>query len=68
MAMSADLQRSIDAVWRAESPRIIAALMRLVRDLDLAEELAQDALVTALERWPASGLPDNPGEIGRAHV
>jgi RNA polymerase sigma factor (sigma-70 family) len=61
MAMSADLQRSIDAVWRAESPRIIAALMRLVRDLDLAEELAQDALVTALERWPASGLPDNPG-------
>ena len=61
MAMSADLHRSIDAVWRAESPRIIAALMRLVRDLDLAEELAQDALVTALERWPASGLPDNPG-------
>ena len=61
MAMSADLQRSIDAVWRAESPRIIAALMRLVRNLDQAEELAQDALVTALERWPASGLPDNPG-------
>ena len=61
MAMSADLHRRIDAVWRAESPRIIAALMRLVRDLDLAEELAQDALVTALERWPASGLPDNPG-------
>lgn len=59
--MSADLHRSIDAVWRAESPRIIAALMRLVRNLDQAEELAQDALVTALERWPASGLPDNPG-------
>ena len=59
--MSADLHRSIDAVWRTESPRIIAALMRLVRNLDLAEELAQDALVTALERWPASGVPDNPG-------
>ncbi len=59
--MPADLHRSIDTVWREESPRIIAALMRLVRNLDLAEELAQDALVTALERWPASGLPDNPG-------
>ncbi|MGJ4728837.1 RNA polymerase sigma factor [Luteimonas sp. SDU101] len=59
--MPADLHRSIDAVWRTESPRIIAALMRLVRNLDLAEELAQDALVTALERWPASGVPDNPG-------
>lgn len=53
--------RSIDAVWRAESPKVVAALMRMVRDLDLAEELAQDALVTALERWPASGVPDNPG-------
>lgn len=59
--MSADPHRSIDAVWRAESPRIIAALMRLVRNLDLAEELAQDALVSALERWPAGGEPDNPG-------
>ncbi|MDH5833371.1 RNA polymerase sigma factor [Luteimonas kalidii] len=56
-----DLQRRIDAVWRAESPKVVAALMRMVRDLDLAEELAQDALVTALERWPDSGLPDNPG-------
>jgi len=56
-----DPQRSIDAVWRAESPKVIAALMRMVRDIDLAEELAQDALVTALERWPASGVPDNPG-------
>ena len=53
--------RSIDAVWRTESPKVVAALMRMVRDLDLAEELAQDALVTALERWPASGVPDNPG-------
>ncbi|HRO26982.1 MAG TPA: RNA polymerase sigma factor [Luteimonas sp.] len=58
---AAHLQQRIDAVWRAESPRVIAALMRMVRDLDLAEELAQDALVVALERWPASGLPDNPG-------
>ncbi|TWT19318.1 RNA polymerase sigma factor [Luteimonas marina] len=56
-----DPQRSIDAVWRNESPKVIAALMRMVRDIDLAEELAQDALVTALERWPASGVPDNPG-------
>ena len=57
----ADPHRCIDAVWRAESPKVIAALVRMVRDLDLAEELAQDALVTALERWPVSGLPDNPG-------
>ncbi len=56
-----DTQRSIDAVWRTESPKVVAALVRMVRDLDLAEELAQDALVTALERWPASGVPDNPG-------
>jgi len=56
-----DLHSRIDATWRAESPKLIAALMRMVRDLDLAEELAQDALVTALERWPQSGLPDNPG-------
>ncbi|MDH5828960.1 RNA polymerase sigma factor [Luteimonas sp. M1R5S18] len=60
MAQS-DLQRRIDAVWREESPKVVAALMRMVRDLDLAEELAQDALVTALERWPDAGLPDNPG-------
>ena len=57
----ADLQHAIAETWRAESPKVIAALVRMVRDLDLAEELAQDALVTALERWPASGLPDNPG-------
>lgn len=60
MAQS-DLKRRIDAVWREESPKVVAALMRMVRDLDLAEELAQDALVTALERWPDAGLPDNPG-------
>src|SRR6202166_2310335 len=59
--MSADTHRTIDAVWRIESPRIIAGIARIVRDLGLAEELAQDALVAALEQWPASGIPDNPG-------
>jgi RNA polymerase sigma-70 factor, ECF subfamily len=54
-------RRAIDAVWRIESPRLIAGLARLVRDVGLAEELAQDALVTALERWPATGVPENPG-------
>jgi RNA polymerase sigma factor (sigma-70 family) len=53
--------RAIDAVWRIESARIIAGLTRIVRDVGLAEELAQDALVVALEQWPESGIPDNPG-------
>jgi RNA polymerase sigma factor (sigma-70 family) len=53
--------RAIDAVWRIESARIIAGLARIVRDVGLAEELAQDALVAALEQWPGSGVPDNPG-------
>ena len=52
---------AIDAVWRIESARIIAGLTRIVRDVGLAEELAQDALVAALEQWPKSGIPDNPG-------
>ena len=56
-----DTHRAIDAVWRIESPRLIAGLARIVRDVGLAEELAQDALVAALEQWPASGVPDNPG-------
>jgi RNA polymerase sigma factor (sigma-70 family) len=56
-----DTHRAIDAVWRIESPRLIAGLARMVRDVGLAEELAQDALVTALERWPEMGIPDNPG-------
>jgi RNA polymerase sigma factor (sigma-70 family) len=56
-----DIHRTIDAVWRIESARIIAGLARIVRDVGLAEELAQDALVAALEQWPESGLPDNPG-------
>ncbi|MEZ0471812.1 RNA polymerase sigma factor [Luteimonas salinilitoris] len=59
--MTTDVHKTIDAVWRIESPRLIAGLMRMVRDIDLAEELAQDALVVALERWPDSGVPDNPG-------
>jgi RNA polymerase sigma-70 factor (ECF subfamily) len=58
---SAASHRAIDAVWRIESAKIIAALTRIVRDVGLAEELAQDALVAALEKWPASGVPDNPG-------
>ena len=52
---------AIDAVWRIESARVIAGLTRIVRDVGLAEELAQDALVAALEQWPASGVPQNPG-------
>jgi RNA polymerase sigma-70 factor (ECF subfamily) len=56
-----DTHRAIDAVWRIESAKLIAGLARIVRDVGLAEELAQDALVVALERWPESGVPDNPG-------
>ena len=56
-----DIQRAIDAVWRIESPKLIASLARMVRDVGLAEDLAQDALIAALERWPAEGIPDNPG-------
>ena len=59
--MAPDAHRAIEAVWRMESPRLIAGLARIVRDVDLAEELAQDALVAALEQWPESGVPDNPG-------
>src|ERR1700716_537976 len=56
-----DTHRAIDAVWRIESPRLIAGLVRMVRDVGVAEDLAQDALVAALEQWPESGIPDNPG-------
>ena len=59
--MATDIHRTIDAVWRIESARIIAGVARMVRDIELAEELAQDALVAALERWPQTGVPDNPG-------
>jgi RNA polymerase sigma factor (sigma-70 family) len=60
MALESDIHRTIDAVWRIESARLIASLTRLVRDVGLAEDLAQGALVAALEQWPESGIPDNP--------
>src|SRR5436189_5988704 len=56
-----EVHRAVDAVWRLESARIIAGLARLVNDVGLAEELAQDALVAALRQWPESGIPPNPG-------
>ena len=59
--MSTQVQRTVEAVWRIESARLIAALARVTGDVGLAEDLAQDALVAALEQWPAQGVPDNPG-------
>jgi len=56
-----DTHRAIDAIWRIESPRLIASLARIVGDIGLAEDLAQDALIVALEKWPQSGVPDKPG-------
>ena len=56
-----ETHRAIDAVWRIEAPRLIGALTRIVRDVGLAEDLAQDALIAAIEQWPESGVPDNPG-------
>lgn len=56
-----ETQRAIDAVWRIESARLIAGLTRIVRDVAIAEDLAQDAMVAALQQWPESGIPDNPG-------
>jgi RNA polymerase sigma factor (sigma-70 family) len=58
---SSEAHRAIEAVWRIESPRLIAGLARIVRDVGVAEDLAQDALIAALEQWPESGVPDNPG-------
>lgn len=58
---SGDTHRTIDAVWRIESPRLIAGLARMVRDVGLAEDLAQDALLAALEQWPKDGIPNRPG-------
>ena len=58
---ASETHRAIDAVWRIESPRLIAGLTRMVRDVGLAEDLAHDALVVALQQWPASGIPNNPG-------
>jgi RNA polymerase sigma factor (sigma-70 family) len=59
--MTTDVHRAIDAVWRIESAKLIAGLTRIVRDVGLAEDLAQDALVAALDQWPESGVPNNPG-------
>ncbi len=56
-----DVHRTIDAIWRIESPKVIAGLARIVRDIGVAEDLAQDALVAALEQWPSAGIPSNPG-------
>ena len=61
MSAVPDTHRAIDAVWRIESARLIAGLARIVRDVGLAEDLAQEALVAALEQWPKEGIPDNPG-------
>jgi RNA polymerase sigma-70 factor (ECF subfamily) len=61
VTQATDTHRTIAAIYRLESPRLIAGLARMVRDVGLAEELAQDALVAALEQWPESGVPDNPG-------
>jgi len=59
--MASDIHRTIDAVWRLESARLIASLTRMIGDVGLAEDLAQGALVAALEQWPQSGIPDKPG-------
>src|SRR5437588_873801 len=59
--LGTETQLAIDAVWRIESPRLIAGLARIVRDVGIAEDLAHDALVAALEQWPTGGMPDNPG-------
>ncbi len=59
--MAQDVHRAIEAIWRIESARLIAGLARMVRDVGLAEDLAQDALLAALDQWPDSGVPDNPG-------
>src|SRR5215475_9356273 len=55
-----DVHGAIEAVWKTESTRLIAAIARVTRDIGIAEELAQDALVAALERWPEEGIPENP--------
>jgi RNA polymerase sigma factor (sigma-70 family) len=59
--VASDSHRAIEAVWRIEAPRVIASVMRIVRDVGRAEDLAQDALVAALEQWTSTGVPDNPG-------
>jgi RNA polymerase sigma factor (sigma-70 family) len=61
VAATSEAHRAVDAIWRIESARIIAGVARMVRDVGLAEDLAQEALVAALDQWPSSGVPDNPG-------
>lgn len=56
-----ELHKSIEAAWKIESARLIASLARILRDVGVAEDLAQDALVAALEQWPVEGIPRNPG-------
>src|ERR1700686_4737845 len=58
---AADINRTVLAVWRIEQPRLITSLSRMLRDVPLAEELTQEALLAALEHWPAAGVPENPG-------
>ena len=58
---ASETHRAVHAVWKIERPKLIAGLARMTRDVGLAEDLAQDALVAALERWPMAGIPDNPG-------
>ena len=58
---TADAHRTIETVWKIEAPRLIAGLARMLRDVGQAEDLAQEALIVALERWPTDGVPDNPG-------
>src|SRR4030081_3987350 len=58
---AADIDRTILAVWRIERPRLITSVARMLRDVPLAEDLTQEALVAALERWPATGVPEKPG-------
>src|SRR5947207_13546931 len=59
--LTTEAHRAIEAIWRIESARLIAGLARIVGDIGTAEELAQDALVSALEQWPSSGVPEKPG-------
>jgi predicted RNA polymerase sigma factor len=59
--VAADVHRTIDAIWRIESAKLIAGIARLVRDVGVAEDIAHDALVSALERWPQAGVPERPG-------
>src|SRR5687768_11074176 len=58
---AADIHRTIEAVWRMESAKLVGVLTRTVRDLGLAEDFAQDALLAAVKQWPETGVPDNPG-------